>query len=256
MAPEDIMDSIRIQKWFSQLGVASRREAESWISSGRVSVNGKVVTTLGQKILPGVDELTIDGQNLSTRTPPKVYWLLHKPDQVMTTRHDGFGRQTIYTLPRLRNLKFLVNPVGRLDYRTEGLLILTNDGELTHRLTHPRYKVPRHYHVLITGRLNEREERDIQAGIQLEDGKTLPCELRYAHGKNLGASRGSWYMITVYEGRNRLIRRLFEHFNHRVVRLLRVGFGDLRLPEDLRPGEYLQLTPGQIASLKRSADLH
>ena len=250
------MEAIRIQKWLSQLGVASRREAETWISAGRVSVNGQIVQTLGSKIIPSVDAVMLDGQNICVKTPPRVYWLLHKPDQVMTSRHDSFGRQTIYGLPRLRTLRFLVNPVGRLDYRTEGLLILTNDGELTHRLTHPRHKVPRHYHVLVTGRLTERQEREIAAGLQLEDGKTLPCELRYAHGKKLGASRGSWYTITVYEGRNRLVRRLFEHFNQRVVRLLRVGFGDLRLPEDLKPGEYLQLSPEQIASLKRSADLH
>lgn len=250
------MEAMRIQKWLSQLGIASRREAETWITAGRIAVNGEIVRTLGQKITPGEDEVQLDGLQLKSKTPPRVYWLLHKPDQVMTARHDGFGRQTIYDLPRLKNLKFLITPVGRLDFRTEGLLILTNDGELTHRLTHPRHKVPRHYHVLTTGKLSEREEREIQAGIQLEDGKTLPCELRYAHGKNLGASRGSWYTITVYEGRNRLVRRLFEHFNHRVVRLIRVGFGDLRLPEDLRPGEYLQLGSEQIASLKRSADLH
>lgn len=250
------METVRIQKWLSHLGLASRREAEEWIKAGRIGLNGEIVRSLGSKVDPSVDQIAVDGLPIAVRTPPRVYWLFHKPDQVMTSRTDGFGRKTIYDLPRLRNLKFLVSPVGRLDYRTEGLLILTNDGELTHRLTHPRYKVPRHYHVLVTGRLSEKEEKQIQEGLQLDDGKTLPCQLRYAHGRNLGASRGSWYTITVYEGRNRLVRRLFEHFNYKVVRLLRVGFGDLRLPEDLSPGEYLQLTSIQVSSLKRYAEIN
>lgn len=249
------MESVRIHKWLSQLGVASRREAEEWIKRGRITLNGQTVQELGAKLVPSLDQLALDGRAVGTKLPPRVYWLMHKPDQVMTTRQDGFGRKTIYDLSRLSNLRFLVSPVGRLDYRTEGLLILTNDGDLTHRLTHPRYKVPRHYHVLVTGRLSEHQERELQAGVLLDDGKTLPCQLRYAHGRNLGASRGSWYTITVFEGRNRLVRRLFEHFNCKVVRLIRVGFGELRLPESLKPGEYLQLNAQQVASLKRSAHI-
>ena len=181
--------------------------------------------------------------------------MLNKPDEVLTSRVDGFQRTTIYDLPSLRKVPFLVAPVGRLDYRTEGLLLLTNDGELANRLCHPKYKVPRHYHVLIIDRLTDEQERAIKKGVTLEDGPTGPCELHYAHGKNLGQSRGSWYMITVGEGRNRLVRRLFEHFNYKVVKLIRVGFGDLGLPEDLKPGEYRQLTSDQIASLKHATDL-
>ncbi len=239
----------------SQLGIASRREAETWISGGRISVNGQVVTELGSKITPGEDQVSLDGRSIGAEAPPKVYWMLNKPDEVLTARNDDFNRTTIYDLPRLSKAPFLVAPVGRLDYRTEGLLLMTNDGEMANRLCHPKYKVPRLYHVLITGRLTEDEEQAIQRGIDLEDGRTLPTELRYAHGKNLGASRGSWYMVTVSEGRNRLVRRLFEHFGHRVVRLIRTGFGELRLSEDLKPGDYRQLSSDEIIMLKRATSL-
>lgn len=237
------------------MGLLSRREAESWITDGRVAVNGKVVTELGTKITPGTDEVALDGKPVTKAPPPRVYWLLHKPDEVLTARQDGFQRTTIYDLPALKKLPFLIAPVGRLDYRTEGLLLLTNDGELANRLCHPKYKVPRQYHVLIIGKLTNDEETSIRRGVDLEDGPTGKVDLRYAHGKNLGQSRGSWYVVTVHEGRNRLVRRLFEHFNHKVVRLIRVSFGDLTLPESLKPGEYLQLNSDQIVSLKRATDL-
>lgn len=220
-----------------------------------MTVNGTVVRELGTRVEPGVDRVTVDGRAVDAAPPPRVYWMLNKPDEVLTARQDDFHRTTIYDLPKLKKAPFLVAPVGRLDYRTEGLLLLTNDGELANRLCHPRYKVPRHYHVLVTGKLSEEQERQIASGVELEDGKTEPALLRYAHGKALGASRGSWYTITVQEGRNRLVRRLFEHFDMKVVRLIRVGFGDLRMPEDLAPGDYLQLTSDQIHALKRATEL-
>ncbi len=199
--------------------------------------------------------MLVDGKSLNKGLPPRVYWMLNKPDEVLTARNDEFQRPTIYDLPKLRNLPFLVAPVGRLDFRTEGLLLLTNDGELANRLCHPKFEIPRTYHVLITGKLSEDEERAIRAGVKLVDGPTGPVDLRYAHGKNLGGSRGSWYAVTVKEGRNRLVRRIFEHFGYRTVRLIRVSFGDIRLPEDLEPGEYRQLKAGQIQSLKRATEL-
>lgn len=249
------MEPIRIQKWLSQMGIASRREAETWISEGRISVNGRKVTEQGTKVTPGVDKIEIDGRLVASEPPPRVYWLLHKPDEVLTTRADEFQRTTIYDLTSLKGLPFLVAPVGRLDYRTEGLLLLTNDGELANRLCHPKYKVPRYYHVLISGKLTAEEEAGIRSGVKLEDGPTERTELSYAEGRNLGASKGSWYRITVYEGRNRLVRRLFEHFNHKVVRLIRVGFGDINLPEDLKPGDYTQLSSSQIRALKKATGL-
>jgi 23S rRNA pseudouridine2605 synthase len=244
------MEPIRIQKWLSQMGIASRREAETWISEGRISINGKKITEQGTKIIPGEDKVEVNGKVVSAEPPPRVYWMLHKPDEVLTTRQDDFQRTTIYDLPMLKSLPFLIAPVGRLDYRTEGLLLLTNDGELANRLCHPKYKVPRFYHVLVNTRLTPEEETAIKNGVKLDDGMTLKTQLSYAEGKNLGASKGSWYRITVFEGRNRLVRRLFEHFNHKVVKLIRVGFGDIVLPEDLKPGEYTQLKSDQIKMLK------
>lgn len=238
------------------MGLASRREAESWISEGRIAVNGEIVKELGRKVTPGVDAVTVDGKLVGGAPPPRVYWMLHKPDEVLTARQDGWDRPTIYDLPKLAKVPFLVAPVGRLDFRTEGLLLLTNDGELANRLCHPKYKVPRHYHVLINGKLGPEQEAQMKKGVTLEDGPTQGVELRYAHGKDLGGGgRGSWYAVTVFEGRNRLVRRLFEHFQCKVVRLIRVGFGEIRMPEDLKPGDYLQLTSDQIDALRRSTDL-
>jgi 23S rRNA pseudouridine2605 synthase len=237
------------------LGLASRREAETWISEGRVAVNGQIVREQGTKVTPGVDKLAINGKPIDLDSPPRVYWMLHKPDACLTARPDDSGKASIDDLPRLKKLHFLVAPVGRLDYRTEGLLLLTNDGEMAFRLAHPKFHVPRHYHVLVGGKLSREDEDKIRRGLELEDGPTGRLELRYFHGKNLGASRGSWYSITVHEGRNRLVRRVFEHLGYKVVRLLRVGFGDLRLPEDLAPGEYVQLSAAQIAVLKKITDL-
>ena len=254
-SPAEEFDRIRIQKWLSQLGVASRRQAESWISAGRIAINGQVLTEQGHKINPSEDQVTLDGKLIQGKAPPRVYWLLHKPDQTLTSRPDDSGRPTIYDLPNLKKLKFQVPTVGRLDFRTEGLLLLTNDGKLAHRLMHPSYKMPREYHALVTGKLTDAQIKAIRAGLTLEDGPTQPVKLRYAHGRNLGQSRGSWYVVTVTEGRNRLVRRLFEYFDERVVRLIRVGFGTLRLPEELSPGDYRQLNSDEIRTLKSATQL-
>jgi 23S rRNA pseudouridine2605 synthase len=246
---------MRLQKWISQLGLASRRQAEAWITEGRFTINGTKVDSLGVKVDPDADEIRLDGKLVRGETPPRIYWMLNKPDQVLSARTDASDRLTLFDLPKLKNLPFAVSPIGRLDFRTEGLLLLSNDGELVNRLCHPSYKVPRHYHVLIAGKLTRDAELGIRNGVDLDDGKTAKADLVYAHGKNLGKSRGSWYFVTVYEGRNRLVRRLFEAFEHKVVRLIRVGFGDLTLPDDLEPGDYRQLSSAEIQSLKRATQL-
>jgi 23S rRNA pseudouridine2605 synthase len=246
---------MRLQKWLSQLGIASRREAEKWISEGRLAVNGKVVKELGTKVNTESDRVALDGKALTSKVPPKVYWLLHKPDKILTARSDELtNKPTIYDLPMVAKSKFLVSPVGRLDFRTEGLLLLTNDGELSYRLCRPEYHVPREYQVLLDGRLTKEEEQQIKKGIVLEDGPVKDVKIAYVHGANMGVSTGSWYMVTVHEGRNRLVRRLFEHFNKRVVRLIRVGFGDIRLPGDLPAGEYRQLTTEEVLTLRKSTE--
>ncbi len=237
------------------MGIASRREAETWIKEGRIKVNGTVVTEMGFKIDPENDDVLVNNKSVLKKAPSKVYWLLHKPDKTLTSRRSQGEQLTIFDLPSLAKIPFLVFPVGRLDYRTEGLLLLSNDGELVHRLAHPQYKLPRHYQVLVSGKLSPDEEKKLTGGIVLEDGPVKRVDLQYAHGQNMGASKGSWYFITVYEGRNRLVRRLFEAVGHKVVRLIRTGFGDLRLEENLVPGEYRQLTSEEIRQLKKATDL-
>jgi 23S rRNA pseudouridine2605 synthase len=181
--------------------------------------------------------------------------MLNKPDFCLTSRKGEEGKNTIFELPAFRQLKFLIYPIGRLDYRTEGLLLLSNDGELVHRLTHPSYKVTRSYQVLFNRKLEADEEKAIRQGITLDDGPTQGAELQLLQSVDLGNSRGSWYLIKVKEGRNRLVRRIFESFNGKVVRLVRMAYGDLHLPEDLKPGEYRQLASAEIQNLKEAVGL-
>jgi 23S rRNA pseudouridine2605 synthase len=248
------MSEMRLQKWLSQLGIASRREAEKWISEGRLAVNGKQVVELGTKVDTEMDRVFLDGKLVKSKLPPKVYWLLHKPDKILTARSDD-DKPTIYDIPMIAKAKFLVSPVGRLDFRTEGLLLLTNDGELSYKLCRPEYHVPREYQVLLDGRLTREQEQEIRKGVELEDGPVKNVKITFVHGANMGVSTGAWYVITVHEGRNRLVRRLFEHFNRRVVRLIRVAFGEIRLPADLPAGEYRQLTTDEVGKLKKATDV-
>lgn len=251
------MSDLRLQKYLSQLGIASRREAETWIKEGRITLNGKKVIELGTKINPETDRILINGKSPNTKLPPKVYWLFHKPDKVLTSRSDaGAGKMTIYDLPKIAKTKFLVSPVGRLDFRTEGLLLLTNDGELSNRLCKPEFHVPREYQVLVNERLTKEEELSIRKGVTLDDGVVKDVKITFAHGTTMGTSKGSWYFVTVHEGRNRLVRRLFEHFDKKVVRLIRVGFGDIRLTPELSPGDYRQLTTQELSSLKQATRLN
>lgn len=235
------------------MGIASRREAEKWISDGRLAVNGKQVVELGTKVNTETDRVFLDGKLVRSKLPPKVYWLLNKPDKILTARGDD-DKPTIYDIPMVAKAKFLVSPVGRLDFRTEGLLLLTNDGELSYKLCRPEYHVPREYQVLLDSRLSREEEQEIRKGVDLEDGPVKNVKISFVHGANMGVSTGAWYVITVHEGRNRLVRRLFERFNRRVVRLIRVAFGELRLPADLPAGEYRQLTADEVLKLKKATD--
>ena len=249
------MNNIRIQKWLSELGLASRREAEGWIREGRIAVNGEIVTELGKKIDPEADRISLDGKSLTRNTPSKVYWLFHKPDKTLTSRKAEEAKSTIFDLPSLKGLSFDVAAAGRLDYRSEGLLILSNDGQLIYRLIHPKYKVARHYSVLVNGKLSAIDLKKMMHGIELEDGPVDKVGIKFVHNHNMGKSVGSWYFVTVYEGRNRLVRRLFERFDLKVIRLIRNGFGDIRLPESLAPGKYIQLKPEQIRYLKEITGL-
>lgn len=245
------MALVRLQKYIADLGLASRREAEKWIAEGIVTVNGKVVTEAGTKVDPDSDKVSIKGRSLKSKIPPKVYWLLNKPDKVLTGRpHESSDKMTIYDLPKIAKTKFLISPIGRLDFRTEGLLLLTNDGELSYRLCRPEYHVPREYQVLVDERLTKEQEQILRKGVTLEDGPVKGIKITFVHGEKMGTSSGSWYIVVVHEGRNRLVRRLFEYFDRKVVRLIRIGFGEIRLTQGLEPGEYRQLTATEVASLK------
>ena len=245
---------IRLQKLLAELGVTSRREADRLIAEGYVKVNGKVAIP-GTKVVPFQDAISVQGKLVDQKKAPKVYWLLHKPDMTLCSRSNENGKSTIYDLPDLAKIPFHVFSVGRLDYRTEGLLLLTNDGDLTEKLTHPKYAVTRTYQVLISGKLTKDHENELRAGIKLEDGFVKPDQLLYGHGKNLGKSRGSWYFLTVREGRNRLVRRIFEHFGYKVVRLIRTNYGSINLPESLGPGDMVSLSAEQIKALKESVQV-
>jgi len=245
------MTPLRLQKWISILGIASRREAESWIEQGRFTVNGKKVQ-LGVKVDPNADEVRLDGEIIGGEAPKKVYYALCKPDAVITTRSDPEGRETIFTLPSVAKLEKGLFAVGRLDFHTEGLLILSNDGEMVHRLMHPKWKLPRHYYVYVQERLSPTKEARMRNGIALDDGPALPVALEYLERKK---SKGAWYRIVVNEGRNRLVRRLFEASNAEVIRLIRFGFGEVRLNDDLAPGQVRPLLRAEILHLLEATEL-
>lgn len=232
----------RLQKIVSKAGLASRRHAEKLIVEGRVEVNGVVVTTLGFKADPRGDHIKVDGKPIAP-LGSRVYLILNKPKGCVTTLHDPLERPTIRDY--LRGERRRVYPVGRLDFDSEGLLILTNDGELHHRLTHPRYRIPRTYQVKVKGIPESGEIERMRNGIPLDDGVTVRAGVRLV--KRL--KRNSWMRLTVYEGRNRLIKRLCDAISHPVISLKRIRYGPLALG-DLRPGEYRYLTPEEIEKLK------
>ncbi len=235
----------RLQKILSKAGLASRRHAEKLIVEGRVEVNGVVVTSLGFRADPCEDHIRVDGKPISA-SGPRVYLILNKPRGCVTTLNDPLERPTIRDY--LHGERRRVYPVGRLDFDSEGLLILTNDGELHHRLTHPRYGIPRTYLVKVKGVPDPGEIEKIRVGIPLDDGVTLPARVRLV--KKL--KRNSWMKISVYEGRNRLIKRMCDAISHPVIRLKRIRYGPLALG-DLKSGEYRYLTPGEIEKLRGGA---
>ena len=245
---------VRLQKLLSAGGVASRRAAERLMREGRVTVNGHIVTELGSRADPIHDVVRVDERKV-TPGQRRRYLLVNKPRGYVTTLHDPQRRPTVLDLvPRVRQY---VYPVGRLDYDSEGLLLLTNDGELAARLTHPRHAVERVYEAVLRGVPSAAELRRLAAGVSIDGRRSAPARVTLLGGHRravVGAGKGhdqSRVQITLREGRNRQVRRMFEGIGHQVIRLRRVQLGPLRT-RGLKPGDHRELTGEEVAALKRA----
>ena len=241
------MQAERLQKILSEAGITSRRKAEKLILQGRVSVNGRVVIELGTKAVLGKDEICLDGKAIKAETE-KVVVALFKPRNCVTTLHDPQGRPTVADL--VQSISLRVYPVGRLDFDAEGLLLMTNDGELAHRLQHPRYKVPKTYLVKIRGHPPADALVQLQQGISLEDGITAPAELHVLEDDN----KATWLSLTLREGRNHQVKRMCAAVGCPVLKLRRTKIGPIDLG-NLRPGRSRRLNPREMRALRVAVGL-
>jgi len=239
----------RLQKVLSTAGVASRRASEALIRQGRVTVNGAIVTTLGSKADPLCDEIRVDGRRIKPATRLR-YLLLNKPRGYVTTRRDPQRRRTVMEL--IPHGDYLY-PVGRLDYDSEGLLLLTNDGALAAELTHPRHEVERVYRVEVNGTPDARSLGRLSRGILLDGERTAPAKITVLFGETERAS-GAVLLVTLREGRNRQVRRMCEAVGHPVKRLTRIRIGPLT-DKGLRTGQVRELTPAEVRALKKAVHL-
>jgi 23S rRNA pseudouridine2605 synthase len=240
---------IRLQKILSHAGVSSRRVAEDLIRQGRVEVNGSVVTELGTKADPERDDIRVDGRRLRKgAAPERRYLMMFKPRQVMSTRADPQGRKTVIDLLARAGIKGYFYPVGRLDYDSEGLIILTNDGDFAEKVSHPRYEMERAYEARVLGVPDERDLARLSAGLVIEGQRTLPAKVTRRATRPSGDSEETTLEIVLKEGRNRQVRKMCEAIGHPIVRLRRVRLGKLTL-KGLNVGDIRDLTSGEIASL-------
>jgi len=233
----------RLHKFLAHAGVASRRHSEELIAAGRVTVNGRVVTELGCSVDPQRDEIRVDGELINEKED-KVYLVLNKPKGYLSTVSDPYRRPTVLDL--IPDIKERVYPVGRLDFDTEGLLLLTNDGELANLLTHPRYQIPKTYRVEVRGVIDEESLDKLSRGVELEDGRTAEAEVELLSSD----PRGSVFLLTLREGRKREVKRMCEAVGHPVLALKRISIGDINL-EGLRSGDYRRLTREEIKKLRQ-----
>lgn len=236
---------IRLNKFLAQAGVASRREVDKMIAEGRIKVNGQVVQVLGCKIDDEKDRVEVDGKRVE-REEGLVYLMLNKPPGYLVTLKDNFQRPTIQQL--LPSLRQRIFPVGRLDYDSSGLLLLTNDGELAYRLTHPRFKVPKIYLVKVKSEPDPSDRARLEKGIYIDGKKTAPAKIAQIRGDQ----KKSLFKIEIFEGRKREVKRMFQAIGHKVLQLQRTNFGGLKLGS-LKAGKWRYLTRKEIDSLKKLA---
>ncbi|MGA2715849.1 MAG: pseudouridine synthase [Bryobacteraceae bacterium] len=234
----------RLQKILATAGIASRRKAEVLITEGRVTVNGKVVSELGSKADPETDHIKVDGR-LIKQPEHFIYLALNKPDSVVSTASDPQRRATV--LDYIQGVRGRVYPVGRLDYHSQGLILLTNDGEFANAITAARSHVPKTYLVKSNGYLTPEQEEEFRTGVPLSGRRTAPAGLHlYRRGDN------PWYEVKLIEGRNQQVRIMFKHFGRLVEKLRRVRIGNVELGS-LKPGEFRHLTPDEVRKLMRMA---
>ncbi|UCG14952.1 MAG: rRNA pseudouridine synthase [Deltaproteobacteria bacterium] len=241
------MTEERLQKILSKAGITSRRKAETLILDGRVSVNGKVVRQLGARAIWGRDEIRVDGKTVKPEAE-RVVLALFKPRQSVTTLHDPQGRRTVMDV--VGSLPSRVYPVGRLDYDVDGLLLLTNDGELAHRLQHPRYKVPKTYLVKVRGFPDEDALVELQSGVSLEEGITAPAEVTVVEVRK----NATWLSLTIREGRNHQVKRMCAAVGYPALKLRRTKVGPIGLGS-LQPGGSRQLNSREVRALQREVGL-
>jgi 23S rRNA pseudouridine2605 synthase len=239
----------RLQKILARAGLASRREAERWILAGRVTVNGTVVRKLGSQADSAKDAVKVDGKRIKPATTA-VYYALHKPPGMLTTIHDPEHRPDLSPITARLREKQRVFPVGRLDFNSSGLLLLTNDGDLAQRLTHPRFGVKKVYRVKLSECPDEKDLMLIRKGVRLEDGVTAPARVRVVEK----LKRNAWVEIEIHEGRNREVRRLFGALGYYVEKLIRIRVGPVSLGS-LAPGVLRPLSRLEIKTLKQAVGL-
>lgn len=259
--------TIRINKALADAGVCSRRRADELVAAGRVRVNGETVTSPGLQVAPGVDRLEVDGKPIAAEEQTPCYLLLNKPVRVVSTAYDPEGRTTVLDLVPAQWKKRRLYPAGRLDFFSEGLVLLTDDGELTNRIVHPRHHMPRVYRVLVRGDVNERALDTMRRGMTLAEGEKLaPVEIRVLPGRMHDLSglskdadkpagqQGTLLEMTLHQGLNRQIRRMCRDMRLTILRLVRVAQGPLRIGV-MRPGEVRELTPAEVAALKKAVEM-
>ena len=237
----------RLNKIIAMAGISSRRRADELISQGLVTVNGHKQTELGAKAVWGIDAIEVDGHPMPG-PPKRAYVMLNKPFGYVSTLRDPEGRPIIRDL--IKDIKERIYPIGRLDFDSQGLLILTNDGELSYSLMHPKFRIPRTYKVIVDGSLSDASVQQLKRGILLDDGLTSPAQV-----KIIDRQQGkSVVRITIFEGRSREVRRMFGTVGHKTLKLIRTGYGTLTLGS-LRVGKYRHLKSVEVKTLRSSVGL-